>query len=336
MEHLLLYVYDESGSPIAILYQNASDYDEDEFDVFFLERNMFGDIVGIYNKAGYWVGGYIYDAWGNFTISYGDSNTPLESTILEEYNLFRYRGYIYDTDTELYYLQSRYYSPVLGKFINADAAEVIMATPMGLTDKNLFAYCDNNPVMRTDEDGEFWNVLIGGVIGATVGFVSALASEIASDGLDWKEDWGSILTSTAVGAVEGVATALVPGAAVAIGASAGIVESVANGLIKKESAQEIILNSIFAAGMGAVGGAGGSDFIKGDPLINEAVASLGNVSKHGVHPTLKRSARKTVKKALKYIGKSYGSSQLQDVAYMGIGNFGAWYTNSAINYMWGN
>ncbi|MBR2634576.1 MAG: RHS repeat-associated core domain-containing protein [Clostridia bacterium] len=58
----------------------------------------------------------------------------------------RYRGYYYDAETGFYYLQSRYYDPVTCRFISADSAWILTATPMGLTDKNLYAYCLNNPV----------------------------------------------------------------------------------------------------------------------------------------------------------------------------------------------
>ena len=69
----------------------------------------------------------------------------------------------------MYYLKSRYYDAKICRFISPDNAAVLTATPMALTDKNLYAYCDNNPVMRVDEDGEFWNILIGAGVGALVG-----------------------------------------------------------------------------------------------------------------------------------------------------------------------
>ena len=74
-------------------------------------------------------------------------------------NPFRYRGYYFDKDLDLYYLNARCYDQCTGRFISADEVGVVAATPAGLTDKNLFAYCDNNPVARVDGDGEFWNVL---------------------------------------------------------------------------------------------------------------------------------------------------------------------------------
>ena len=79
----------------------------------------------------------------------------------------------------MYYLQSRYYDPNTCRFISPDTAAVLTATPMALTDKNLYAYCDNNPVMRVDGDGEFWGTAVA--IGALVGFVVGVAGQFVSD-----------------------------------------------------------------------------------------------------------------------------------------------------------
>lgn len=59
----------------------------------------------------------------------------------------------------LYYVGSRYYNPEIGRWINADTTDVLTATPVGLTDKNLFAYCDNNPVIKVDNGGQFWDTI---------------------------------------------------------------------------------------------------------------------------------------------------------------------------------
>ena len=74
------------------------------------------------------------------------------ASTLGEANPLRYRGYVYDTETKLYYLQSRYYDPELGRFINADA---YTATGQGLLGNNMFAYCGNNPVNFSDPTGNF-------------------------------------------------------------------------------------------------------------------------------------------------------------------------------------
>lgn len=111
------------------------------WDVYGYEKNIFGDIVAVYDKAGTKLISYKYDAFGNFTATTHVAGTTASN------NPFRYRGYYYDIDLGLYYLNSRYYDSNTGRFISADNIDVICATPGGLTDKNLFSYCDNNFVM---------------------------------------------------------------------------------------------------------------------------------------------------------------------------------------------
>ena len=112
------------------------------------------------------IGTYTYDAWGVCTYSLSGSQTTLETGIVLNYNPFRYRGYFYDRETNLYYLQTRYYNPSWCRFISPDEYDVVLVTPDQLTDKNLYAYCDNNPITREDDDGEFWHVLISAAVGA--------------------------------------------------------------------------------------------------------------------------------------------------------------------------
>ncbi len=83
----------------------------------------------------------------------------IENDDIYEANPFRYRGYYYDNETGFYYCGSRYYDPVTGRFISADNINTLSSTAMALTDKNLYAYCDNNPVMRVDSGGEFWDTV---------------------------------------------------------------------------------------------------------------------------------------------------------------------------------
>ena len=107
--------------------------------------NIQGDVIAIIDTAGTQVTSYIYDAWGNITRTGGPD------TGLAQWNPLRYRGYVYDTETRLYYLQSRYYNPKVGRFINAD---VYVSTGQGFTGNNMFAYCLNNPVNFVDRNGE--------------------------------------------------------------------------------------------------------------------------------------------------------------------------------------
>ena len=147
-DKLLVYLYDASGAPIGMMYRTTS-YDIDEWDTFFFEKNLQGDIVTVYNSDGVACITYKYDAWGNFKESY-IGNSPNAAWR----NPFRYRGYYYDTDLGMYYLQSRYYDSNICRFINADSA--LYHSMLGY---NLFAYCENNPVNYYDPTGEYADAL---------------------------------------------------------------------------------------------------------------------------------------------------------------------------------
>ena len=132
----LSFSYDASGMPMAVIYNGTA---------YFYTVNLQGDVVGIMNMSGELMVGYTYDAWGNVLSVTG----PMAST-MGYWNQYRYRGYVYDQETDLYYLQSRYYDPEVGRFINADA---FASTGQGVLGNNMFAYCGNNPANRVDLTG---------------------------------------------------------------------------------------------------------------------------------------------------------------------------------------
>ena len=134
------FVYDESNQPLAMKYNGK---------VYYYVLNAQGDVVRIVDGSRNVVASYSYDPWGKLLSSSGT---------LANVNPLRYRGYYYDSETGFYYLQSRYYDPEIGRFINADSYASTDAT--GLLSTNMFAYCENNPVMRVDPTGElFWDIL---------------------------------------------------------------------------------------------------------------------------------------------------------------------------------
>ena len=106
-----------------------------------------GDILGLQNGTGAFVVEYRYDAWGRQT-----SKTGSLAASLGALNPFRYRGYVYDEETGLYYLRSRYYNPDWGRFISSDS---ILGRVGGLLQHNLFAYCWNSPINLVDQDGSW-------------------------------------------------------------------------------------------------------------------------------------------------------------------------------------
>jgi len=116
------------------------------------------------------IGSYTYDAWGNCTVSEVSTATSLQRSIVRTRNPFRYRGYYYDTEIQLYYLQSRYYNPATGRFINADGYVNANGDLIGY---NMYAYCSNNPIAYVDFNGEsilFAVIVLGAfTIGGAVG-----------------------------------------------------------------------------------------------------------------------------------------------------------------------
>lgn len=119
--------------------------------------NSRGDIEELRHLNGSLIARYTYDTWGN-TLSIVDANGNeiTSSTALPVQNPFRYRGYYYDSEMGLYYLNSRYYDATVGRFINSDAPSLITSSLNAVVNKNLFAYCDNNPVVREDVSGAIW------------------------------------------------------------------------------------------------------------------------------------------------------------------------------------
>ena len=154
--------------------------------------NILGDVIAIYNTEGDLQCKYNYDAWGNHRVGNArneliyDSATGVIATGYESHiailNPIRYRGYYYDTETGLYYLQSRYYDATLCRFLNRDNVNYL--EPESIHGLNLYAYCNNNPVMFADPSGHEPKWLVGIVriitgIGAFVAGTLVIASGVA-------------------------------------------------------------------------------------------------------------------------------------------------------------
>ena len=135
---VLDFIYDESGKPFALKYST----DGATFDTYYYVLNLQGDVVKLIQESGGVVARYTYDAWGNILDSGGN---------LAAINPLRYRGYYYDNETGFYYLQSRYYDPQNRRFINADS---YASTGQGFVGTNMFAYCNNSPILFVDHDGD--------------------------------------------------------------------------------------------------------------------------------------------------------------------------------------
>ena len=140
------FVYDAEGKPFLLRLNGKTDY-------FYLYNGL-GDVVGLVDSSNKVVVRYQYNSRGKVTSSEDTSGVSLATL-----NPFCYRKYVYDPETGLYCLGSRYYDPEVGRFVNADDTDVIFAKPQELYHKNLYVYCYNNPVVRRDIQGYFWETL---------------------------------------------------------------------------------------------------------------------------------------------------------------------------------
>ena len=195
---------------------------------YLCRKDMLGNILALLDSSGNIVVQYKYDAWGNHTVTDANGNTITDANHIGNLNPFRYRGYYFDCETGFYFLQTRYYDPEVGRFLNMDSIEY--ADPESVNGINLYAYCGNNPVMGYDPDGT-WDwlraiavvalavvavaavvavtvatggaaapVVAGAVIGAGISGVSSAASQLATTGTI---DAGQLIVDMSIGAVSG-------------------------------------------------------------------------------------------------------------------------------------
>ena len=229
---ILDFIYDESGRPFALNYSADGG---NSFTTYYYVLNLQGDVVKLISYIPGFeyeeVASYTYDAWGNIISATGEK---------AELNPLRYRGYYYDTETGFYYLQSRYYDPANHRFINADVYASTDSTDA--ISCNMFAYCENNPVMNSDPTGEF-GFLVGLLVSAVVSAVVNVATTYVAAKVTGQE---YTLTDGLVAAAAGVANAIpVVGKFVAGGISGGYAAYTAykNGA----TPGEILLNASVAA-----------------------------------------------------------------------------------------
>ena len=167
----LEFVYDDGNQPFAMIYKHGQ-----TTELYYYVLNAQGDVIALLNSAGALVASYNYGAWGNYSVHGADGKKTTDATFIGHINPLRYRGYYYDRETRLYYLQSRYYDFANCRFINADTFATTDAN--GFLSANMFAYCENNPIMWIDPTGHFLSEIIGFVktavdeIGKAVGALS--------------------------------------------------------------------------------------------------------------------------------------------------------------------
>ncbi|CDR31481.1 Cell wall-associated polypeptide CWBP200 [Acholeplasma oculi] len=203
------YHYDELGQLFGLRY-NEVDY--------IYQRDIFGSIMGIIDLEGKVFVSYTYNGFGEPSIDVQTEGMTLNDLVvaskLKDHNIYIYKGYIYDQDTKMYYLNSRYYHPSIGRFITPDDPSYLSVE--SINGLNLYAYCGNNPVMYSDGNGTIavsvllGTILIGALIGGVVGGGFEIGRQIIFEGD--LNDWNKVGLAALSGAVSGALTAIpIPG-----------------------------------------------------------------------------------------------------------------------------
>ena len=284
--------------------------------VYYYKKNLLGDIDRIYDANKNLVAEYKYDAWGNHRIYTSGGiditeNMSYNSSVAK-LNPFRYRGYYYDAETGLYYLNSRYYDPSIGRFINADDISYIQ--PTDINGLNLYAYCGNNPVMYVDPEGcsVLLTLLFGFLIGFTISGVVEIGNQIDTYGWnisDW--DWRQIGLSALGGGVAGLISAIPVGGMVGTFFFGGV-GAVAGGIISGavtdiQSGIKIFAVGAFANLIGYGVGKGIEKFKVGKIIKLSPKAKSAAIWKlKGVNPS-------SLTKEVRYVFKNYTRKQIGNV-----------------------
>mgnify|MGYP002551117146 CR=1 FL=1 len=266
----LEFIYDDGNQPFAMIYNDGS-----TSTLYYYVLNAQGDVIALLNENGTLAASYNYGAWGNYSVHGADGKKTTDPTFIGHINPLRYRGYYYDRETRLYYLQSRYYDFANCRFINADTFATTDAN--GFLSANMFAYCENNPIIGVDPTGEFLNTIFGAVAG------SVIAVATREEGETWQQ-------AALRGAVTGMIAGFALDASIATAGAAGVLIATLGGAAA--GAFDKYWSSA-NVGRKATGGELASSAIAG-AVINTAFGAAGRVAGRAVGNTVK-----TVVKAVK-------------------------------------
>ena len=305
------YLYDATG--IAGIRHNNKYY-------YFLKTQQ-GDIKYIVDEDGIHQAEYVYDAWGNCQILVNGVDITDNSdynTHIAKVNPFRYRGYYFDSETGLYYLNSRYYDPATRRFINADDPSIpVLEQATDIGGLNLYSYCLNNPVNYADYNGDYLHLILGGIIGGILGGVASAIS--GGDVID-------IIIGVVFGAAGGVLAASGAGVVIqALGSSAlAMISNAAqqiNHIVKDETNSttfnigDMLFDGVVGLVAGAIGGNGAS--YGSAKHLNKAGSRL---IKKVILGDGKKAWKYYVKTAHVYKRKFVFRSVLKSLSFVAVGN----------------
>lgn len=239
---VLRYTYDALGVLSGIQYKNAAGVTTN----YIVRCTLSGDVDQIYDTKGNLLARYIYDTWGD-TLSVTDASGKAITDPLHIANInpIRYRGYYYDAETGLYYLQSRYYDTTTRRFLNADE---ILGANSDINALNLYAYCGNNPVVREDDKGNAWFASM------FVGVITQYVGDVVGNVLEGKSGVEIFWPTSSPGEyIAAGVTALIPGTGFAGAFIRNAVTEGIKAIEKKLKGQEVDwVESIVNIGTGTI------------------------------------------------------------------------------------
>ena len=305
----LEFIYDDGNQPFAMIYNDGS-----TSTLYYYVLNAQGDVIALLNANGTLAASYNYGAWGNYSVHDKDGKKNTSTSFIGHINPLRYRGYYYDRETRLYYLQSRYYDFANCRFINADTFATTDAN--GFLSANMFAYCENNPIMRADEDGEIWHIVAGALIGGVISYASARLCG---------QNQNEALKSALWGAASGAVSAALPNAGAAVGVLFSVAESVISDVKSGESAGTIVVDAFISAGMGVISGAA-DDFISTKQATTELKSLVKSI------PKFRRSSSPKVRIPIKRRAIKFGKRAGKSIfSMLGWGGSTSYISNKATN-----
>lgn len=307
----LEFVYDDGNQPFAMIYKHGQ-----TTELYYYVLNAQGDVIALLNANGTLAASYNYGAWGNYSVHGADGKKTTDATFIGHINPLRYRGYYYDRETRLYYLQSRYYDFANCRFINADT---YLSTGQGMLGHNMFTYCGNNPVNYCDSSGRFFFTLLGAVIGAAVGYIDAYIAG---------ED-----------PIKGAIAGGVSGAIAGAGVDAGVAITIFSG------GTAIGVGAAVAMGLGAFGGFVGTGISNdwkfqkdGESLALQymgatLIGGMANAISFGLGPINGEIAKGTVSQIVRSIGYEGMKDFTYNLVTGGIISWFSTFTNRIISTM---
>lgn len=224
----------------------------------------------------------------------------------------------------MYCLGSRYYDPEVGRFVNADDTDVIFAKPQELYHKNLYVYCDNNPVVREDQGGNLWGLLATMAVGAVIGMAIQYANDVVTNIAEGKTGadvfaFRSTRVDYVAAAVSGALAATAVGkVGQAIGNAA--ISGISYALNQENSGKRINpVDTVVNVGIGAVCGLVGGDGANGTRLygVNKRATQV-MATTHSA----KKMAQYAAKKAA--VRRAFYISVARTAASSGTGSLGRW------------